>query len=382
MKEVFYWCPHINPQVATCKSVINSAYSLKKYSKNFDPVIINCFGEWNYFKDELSKKNIRLVNLFNFNIKLPINGFFKSRFFYIIFSLIAILPLLKLVKTKKPDYLILHLIVIPALFISSFYKINTKFILRISGYPKLNLFRKFFWNFFSKNLFMIFSPTRNTINLLREKKIFEKKKIKLLEDPIIEISKINKFKRESLLEYKKDQYLVSIGRLTRQKNFKFLINSCSSFINENDLKLLIIGSGELEKNLNEKIKNLNLENQVILTGYKKNIFNYIHNSKMFILTSDWEDPGFVLIEAAATGKLIICANVQSGPIEFIGNDEKCGILYKNNSFEDFQKKTNIALKNLNTPKYKLRILNAKKKSINYTLFRHSKKLLNYLTSLN
>ena len=123
----------------------------------------------------------------------------------------AILPLLKLVKTNKPDYLILHLIVIPALFISSFYKINTKFILRISGYPKLNLFRKFFWNFFSKNLFMIFSPTRNTINLLREKKIFEKKKIELLEDPIIEISQINKLKRESLLEHENNYLFLNIS---------------------------------------------------------------------------------------------------------------------------------------------------------------------------
>ncbi len=382
MKKVFYWCPHINQQVATCKSVINSAYSLKKYSKKFDPVIINCFGEWNYFKDELDKKNISLVNLFNFNIKLPINGFFKSRLFYIIFSLIAILPLLKLIKTNKPDYLILHLIVIPALFISSFFKINTKFILRISGFPKLNLFRKFFWNFFSKNLFMVFSPTSNTIQMLRKKKIFKKKKIELLEDPIIEISKINKLKRENLSEFKKDKYLVSIGRLTNQKNFKFLINSCSSFINENNLKLLIIGSGELKKNLNNKIKNLNLENNVILTGYKKNVFKYIYNSVMFILTSDWEDPGFVIIEAAASGKLVICSNVQSGPIEFIGDDEKCGILYKKNSFEDFQKKINIAFKNLSTPEYKLRIFNAKKKSLNYTLFRHSKKLSNYLISLN
>ena len=35
--------------------------------------------------------------------------------------------------------------------------------------------------------------------------------------------------------------------LRGKKIFKFLINSCSSIINENNLKLLIIGSGELKK---------------------------------------------------------------------------------------------------------------------------------------
>ena len=56
MNESILLVSSYKPSSFTCKSVINSAYSLKKYSKNFDPIIINCFGEWNYFKDELNKK--------------------------------------------------------------------------------------------------------------------------------------------------------------------------------------------------------------------------------------------------------------------------------------------------------------------------------------
>ena len=382
MKKIFYWCPHINYQVATCKAVLNSAYSLKRYSKIFDPIIINCFGEWDYFKDELKSKNIKLINLFNFKIKLPINGFVKSRLFYIVFSLVAVIPLYRLIKINKPDFFILHLIIIPVLILSKFSNLRTKFILRISGFPKLNIFRKFFWIFFSKKLLAIFSPTKNTIKLLQNKNIFEGKKIKLLEDPIIEINKINKYKKIKLSNFEKNDYMLSVGRLTKQKNFDFLINSFNLTFKNTNLKMLILGDGEQKKNLYKKINKLNLRDKVILGGYKENIFKYIKNCKLFILTSDWEDPGFVIIEAAACGKLVVSAKVQSGPIEFIGNDEKCGLLYKKNSFEDFQKKTNIALKNLNTPEFKLKILNAKKKSLNYTLFRHSKKLSNYLISLN
>ncbi len=382
MKKVFYWCPHINHQVATCKAVLNSAYSLKRYSQNFTPVIINCFGEWDYFKKELEEKNISLVNLFNFKINLPIHGFFKSRFFYIIFSFFAIIPLMRIIKFQKPEYLILHLIVIPGLILSMFSKQNTKFILRISGFPKLNLFRVFFWNFFSRNLSIIFSPTKNTIQMLKEKKIFQRKKIELLEDPIIEIHKINKLKKENLLNLKRNTYLVSIGRLTKQKNFDFLIDSFKFYVKDKNLKLLIIGSGELKKKLIKKIKDLNLEDQVNLIDYQENIFKYIYNSKLFILTSDWEDPGFALIEAAACGKLILSSKVQSGPQEFIGEDEGCGIMYKKNELSDFLNKINFALENLNNDSTKFKILNAKKKSKKYTLFRHSKKLSNYLNSLN
>ena len=285
----------------------------------------------------------------------------------------AILPLYRLIKLNKPNYLILHLIVIPALILSMFSKQKTKFILRISGFPKLNLFRKTFWNFCSKNLSIIFSPTKNTIKVLKDKKIFKHKKIELLEDPIIEISKINKLKKENLLSFHKDSYLVSVGRLTKQKNFDFLISSFGLFTKDKNLKLLIVGSGELKKTLDKKIRDLGLENRVILTDYKENVFKYIYNSKLFVLTSDWEDPGFVIIEAAACGKVILCSKVQSGPLEFIGEDESCGVMYEKNNF---------VLENLNSQSVKLKIYNAKKRTNNYTLFRHSQKLSNYLNSLN
>lgn len=382
MKKVYYWSPHINVQVATCRAVINSAYSLKRYSKIYDPFIINCFGEWDLFKKELDEKKINVINLFNCKINLPINGFFKSRIFYIIFSFLAIFPLYRLVKINKPDFLILHLIVIPGLISSIISRKNTKFILRISGFPKLNLFRRTLWNLCSINLSAIFSPTQNTIELLKNKKIFCQKKLQLLEDPIIEIHKINKLKNENLINFEKNSYIVSVGRLTKQKNFDFLINSYNSALKQTNLKLLIIGSGELKKKLSEKITDLKLDNHIILTEYQENVFKFIYNSKIFVLSSDWEDPGFVLVEASICEKIILSSNVQSGPIEFIGEDQSCGFLYERNRLDDFSNKLNFILNNLGSDQIKLKIFNAKKKAIKYTLFRHSLKLSNYLNSIN
>ena len=51
----------------------------------------------------------------------------------------------------------------------------------------------------------------------------------------------------------------------------------------------------------KKIKNFinknNLKDNIILLGYIDNIYPYFYKAKGFILTSLWEDPGFVLVEA-------------------------------------------------------------------------------------
>ena len=63
-----------------------------------------------------------------------------------------------------------------------------------------------------------------------------------------------------------------------------------------------------------KIKKFNLENRIHLIGYKNNIFNYMKNCQGFILSSLWEDPGFVLIEAAFFAEhLLLQVIVQMDP---------------------------------------------------------------------
>ena len=143
--KVFYWSPHID-RVATIKAVINSAYSMNLYSKQkFIPYLINVAGEWDNYKKEIKKKNINIINITNSKIiKNNTKGFIKSRLVYIYIFFISFLPLLKLIKEKKPDYFIIHLITPVPLIINFLFNFNCKFILRISGYPKLKKLRLLF----------------------------------------------------------------------------------------------------------------------------------------------------------------------------------------------------------------------------------------------
>ncbi len=379
-KKVFYWSPHINEQIATVKAVVNSALSLIKYSKNYDPTIINVFGEWNSLKNLLNDKNLNFKNLMNLNIKLPINGFLKSRIFYTFLSLVILIPLYKFLRKEKPDYLIIHLITVPVLILCFFFNFKTKFILRISGYPKLNFLRKIFWKLVSKKIYKIFTPTQITKKMLIDNEIFNENKIFLLRDPIISIRNLNTLKRQKISnDFNHNNYILSIGRLTKQKNFQFLIKAYTLLKKEvmHLPKLIIIGEGEEKNNLNHKIRENNMEKDIFILGYKSNVFQYLHKSLFFLLSSSWEDPGFVLVEAAASNKLILSSNVLSGPKEFLYN-KSSGFLFEKENIRDFKNKVKYILSNINSKEIFINKVNAKKNSKNYTLFFHFKELIKLL----
>ena len=379
-KKVFYWSPHINEQIATVKAVVNSALSLIKYSKNYDPTIINVFGEWNSLKNLLNDKNLNFKNLINLNIKLPINGFLKSRIFYTFLSLVILIPLYKFLRKEKPDYLIIHLITVPVLILCFFFNFKTKFILRISGYPKLNFLRKIFWKLVSKKIYKIFTPTQITKKMLIDNGVFNENKIFLLRDPIISISNLNTLKRQKISnDFNHNNYILSIGRLTKQKNFQFLVKAYALLKKEvmHLPKLIIIGEGEEKNNLNDKIRENNMEKDIFILGYKSNVFQYLHKSLFFLLSSSWEDPGFVLVEAAASNKLILSSNVLSGPKEFLYN-KSSGFLFEKENITDFKNKVKYILTNINSKEIFINKVNAKKNSKNYTLFFHFKELIKLL----
>ena len=175
--KIFYWSPFLG-KVATIRAVLNSAISLKKYSKNkFDVSIINCFSEWDEFSQILKKNLINKVELNqDFKINTNITGFIKSRLIYFISFFKLYLKLKKLIKKNEPDYLIIHLITFIPLILFFINKFNTKLILRISGKPELNYLRKFLWKIVSNKIYKITCPTLETLEYLKKNKIFSKKK--------------------------------------------------------------------------------------------------------------------------------------------------------------------------------------------------------------
>ena len=378
-KKIFYWSPCLNP-VGTVISTINSAKALSKYNKNFEVFIVNSCGEWDRYMKDFSENNVKLIDLtFNYFKFLPKTGYLGSRFSYIIIFLISFIPLLKLIKKEEPEFLIAHLITSLPLTLLNIFSFKTEIILRISGFPKLNFIRKYFWKNISKKLKMITCPTLELKSNLETKKIFPNNKLFYLPDAILEIKKIPILKKSDTIKKfpENKKIILAAGRLTKQKNFSYLIDEFKDFLIINDEYLLyIIGEGEERERLEKKIKNNKLIDKVFLLGHKKNVYSYMQKSEVFVLSSLWEEVGFVIVEASVNNLYVIASDCPNGPKDFLNKGEN-GILFKSNVkgeiLNSLIKYNQLTFEKKFFDKLKLK-MNSKK----FTKFNHYKKIKNLL----
>jgi glycosyltransferase involved in cell wall biosynthesis len=89
-------------------------------------------------------------------------------------------------------------------------------------------------------------------------------------------------------------------------------------------KFVLVGDGELRKKIELRIRQLNLEGQVILTGWRDDIALILSRLDVFVLTSLWEGLPIVVLEAMAAG--VALAATDTGGIREIINNGKNGYL--------------------------------------------------------
>ena len=373
--KVYYWSPFLTP-IATRRAVINSAYSLNKFNDNYDAKILNFFGEFDQSINDIKKKKIETINFYNKNFLkfLPKYGKFSSRLSFLFFFIFGFFPLFKILKINPPKYLIIHLITSLPLSMLIFFSFKTKFVLRISGLPRLNLFRKILWKISLKKIHLVTCPSKETYEYLKNLKLCDENKLKVLYDPIINIKEMrNNIKKK--IEIDEDFYR-AVGRLTAQKNFVFLCECFNKLLKKNlNLKLYILGEGEDYYLINNYLQKNNLTQNIKLLGHIENVMPYYKKTKGFILSSLWEDPGFVLIEAAFCRSPVYSSNAKPGPYEII-KDNINGTNFISNDVNSFINKFDVFLKNSKNNKI---ILENLKLSKNFTIFNHYMKFSKYLT---
>ncbi|MDY6933070.1 MAG: glycosyltransferase [Spirochaetota bacterium] len=126
---------------------------------------------------------------------------------------------------------------------------------------------------------------------------------------------------DDLLNYKKGQIIISLGRLTQQKRFDRLIRAFSLVLQQKEVYLIILGQGELLNDLQNLVDELNVKKFVRFLGFKDNPFAWLSKADIFVLSSDWEGLPMVILEAMACGTPVIATDCPTGPKEIIINGE-------------------------------------------------------------
>ena len=120
--------------------------------------------------------------------------------------------------------------------------------------------------------------------------------------------------------------IISVGRLEKQKNHALLIKAFRKVATRfPETRLLIIGEGGEREKLGQLITELKLDKHVELAGVHDNPFAHLSKADLFVLSSDFEGFGNVILEAMICHCPVISTDCRSGPNEIISNN-KDGVL--------------------------------------------------------
>ena len=249
-------------------------------------------------KGPLEKKIINKKNIIYFSSKR-----------FILFSF----ALIKYLKKNKFDYVYSTLshISLFLLFIKLLGFLKSKLIIRESNFvkkiinsSKIKYFLIFYYKFFYKNIdYVIASSKTIKKDIIKNTKISQKK-IVVIYNPVEKIF----YKKKSILKTsKKTIKLLSIGRLSAQKNYTDLLLFLSR---ESRFKwqLKIIGDGIEKKKILMLRKKLNLTSKVKLIPKSSKIWNEISQCDFYVNSSKWEGMPNAVIESLIMKKRVFFLN--------------------------------------------------------------------------
>lgn len=111
--------------------------------------------------------------------------------------------------------------------------------------------------------------------------------------------------------------LLTVGRLKTQKNHALLIRALKIVRRSVDARLLILGTGECEEETRAFIDAEGLTEHVLMPGHVENPIPFYTASDLFVLSSDYEGFGNVLVEALACGLPVVSTDCPFGPAEIL-----------------------------------------------------------------
>ena len=170
-------------------------------------------------------------------------------------------------------------------------------------------------------------------NIIHRYKV-KPEKIEVIYNPV-DIDRINHNINEGKIAEKhqaifngEGKVLITAGRLVNDKDQQTLIRAFAEVSRRINVKLVILGEGELEMELKSLAEELQVAERVFFVGFQQNPYIYFAKADVFVLSSKREGFGHVLAEALATGTPVVSTSAQPGAQEVLNYGEfglMCGV---------------------------------------------------------
>ena len=102
-----------------------------------------------------------------------------------------------------------------------------------------------------------------------------------------------------------------------QKDFPTLLKAFAELRARRDCRLILLGSGPLEDDLQKQAEALGITDDISFQGHVDNPFAYLARAQVFVLSSAWEGLPNVLIEALACGCPVVSTDCPGGASEIL-----------------------------------------------------------------
>lgn len=112
-------------------------------------------------------------------------------------------------------------------------------------------------------------------------------------------------------------YLISVGRLTEQKDHATLLRAYARSAARVTHRLAIVGDGDLKPALTALADSLGIAHRVLWLGALTDPYAALSGAALFVLSSRWEGHPNVLLEALALGVPVVACDCPSGPAEIL-----------------------------------------------------------------
>ncbi len=278
--------------------------------------------------------------------------------------LVSIFRVLKLIKSTKPDIVFSNLRRINT--VSMMVKIlfplsDVIFILGVSNNPKYHP-NPFFTRLLYRLADGLIANSDGTKNFLCEEWGLDENKIQVIHNGVDSNEIKILAQDDSLFEWYNESLpiIITIGRLSPQKNHSCLIRAFSIVRKKHKSRLVIIGEGPLRKSFERLARSVGVAQHIWFAGYQDNPYKFLARSSLFVLPSRWEGFPNVLLEAMLCKVTVISTDVDFGPREII-NHGKTGFLVSSDDPEVLADQILYIFKNQNKETVRVTINNARKK---------------------
>ncbi|WP_111640064.1 glycosyltransferase [Marinomonas shanghaiensis] len=287
----------------------------------------------------LHTNNAEYLSRVSGKVKLVVLGVHHAR--------LAPLPLLRYIRVNKPSKILVfdYELAVIAVILRLLFHFTCKIVARnINTFSKRTGQLQGFWRrYIVRTLIRYFygkcDHIINQCQAMRDDLVgvfpYLMSKTSVIYNPVAQCVE-NYANLHDLSTIEKQNYLLCVGRLERQKAFHYAIEAFAGIAQtREELRLKIVGKGSLEAPLRQLASDLNVADRVDFEGFQSDIVPYYLHAHATLLTSLYEGFPNALIESITLGTPVIAFDSPGGVCEIVKHAEN-GYLVKDFNLDDLK----------------------------------------------